>query len=176
MKPPAFPSADHAFRFESTVGSTANIEPCRGTVIGPLARGRVRVGIKVDRRVGTAVTGNALPVRRLALFHLRNRRCRMEPFCFHLHSLLTGNFTIEMTSHKQYNRNIQSTPWSTKNGLAGKDVAELRITDLTRRDRLHRPIYDLAGKSLCGSEHEVPQHKCHVANFAISFWLYPASV
>ncbi|CAE7351167.1 unnamed protein product [Symbiodinium microadriaticum] len=34
-------------------------------------------------------------------------------------------------SNKKFFRNIQSTPWSTKSGLAGKDVASLRVTDLT---------------------------------------------
>ncbi|CAE7869962.1 unnamed protein product, partial [Symbiodinium necroappetens] len=36
-------------------------------------------------------------------------------------------------SNKKFFRNIQSTPWSTKSGLAGKDVASLRVTDLTRK-------------------------------------------
>ncbi|CAE7402099.1 unnamed protein product [Symbiodinium sp. CCMP2592] len=36
-------------------------------------------------------------------------------------------------SGKRFFRNIQSTPWSTKAGLAGKDVADLRVSDLTRK-------------------------------------------
>ncbi|OLP89144.1 hypothetical protein AK812_SmicGene29421 [Symbiodinium microadriaticum] len=36
-------------------------------------------------------------------------------------------------SSKKFFRNIQSTPWSTKSGLAGKDVANLRVTELTRK-------------------------------------------
>ncbi|CAE7645227.1 unnamed protein product [Symbiodinium sp. CCMP2592] len=36
-------------------------------------------------------------------------------------------------SGKKFFRNIQSTPWSTKAGLAGKDVADLRVSDLTRK-------------------------------------------
>ena len=30
-------------------------------------------------------------------------------------------------------RNIQSTPWSSKSGLAGKDVGQLKVVDLTRK-------------------------------------------
>ena len=36
-------------------------------------------------------------------------------------------------SNKKFFRNIQSTPWSTKSGLAGKDIADLRVTELTRK-------------------------------------------
>ena len=36
-------------------------------------------------------------------------------------------------SNKKFFRNIQSTPWSTKSGLAGKDIADLRLTELTRK-------------------------------------------
>eukprot|EP00439_Symbiodinium_sp_Y106_P024958 s2125_g3.t1 len=36
-------------------------------------------------------------------------------------------------SNKKFFRNIQSTPWSTKSGLAGKDIANLRVTELTRK-------------------------------------------
>ena len=36
-------------------------------------------------------------------------------------------------SNKRFYRNIQSTPWSTKSGLAGKDIADLRVTELTRK-------------------------------------------
>ena len=36
-------------------------------------------------------------------------------------------------SNKKFFRNIQSTPWSTKSGLAGKDIAGLRVTELTRK-------------------------------------------
>ena len=36
-------------------------------------------------------------------------------------------------SNKKFFRNIQLTPWSTKSGLAGKDIANLRVTELTRK-------------------------------------------
>ena len=36
-------------------------------------------------------------------------------------------------SNKKFFRNIHSTPWSTKSGLAGKDVANLRVAELTRK-------------------------------------------
>ena len=38
-----------------------------------------------------------------------------------------------MVSGKKFYRNIQSTPWSSKSGLAGKDVGQLRVVDLTRK-------------------------------------------
>ena len=42
-------------------------------------------------------------------------------------------YDTKPASNKKFFRNIQSTPWSTKSGLAGKDVASLRVTDLTRK-------------------------------------------
>ena len=42
-------------------------------------------------------------------------------------------YDTNQVSNKKFFRNIQSTPWSTKSGLAGKDVASLRVTDLTRK-------------------------------------------
>ena len=36
-------------------------------------------------------------------------------------------------SNKKFFPNIQSTPWSTKSVLAGKDVASIRVTDLPRK-------------------------------------------
>ena len=36
-------------------------------------------------------------------------------------------------SNKKFFRNIQLTTWSTKSGLAGKDIADLRLTELTRK-------------------------------------------
>ena len=37
-----------------------------------------------------------------------------------------------MVSGKKFYGNIQSTPWSSKPGLAGKDVGQLRVVDLTK--------------------------------------------
>ena len=48
--------------------------------------------------------------------------------------LLTGYVTIAIPCRtRSFFRNIQSTPWSTKSGLAGKDIADLRVTELTRK-------------------------------------------
>ena len=42
-------------------------------------------------------------------------------------------YDTNSVSNKKFFRNIQSTPWSTKSGLAGKDIADLRVTELTRK-------------------------------------------
>ena len=51
--------------------------------------------------------------------------------------LIPQNFhpdsTFYDTSGKKFYRNIQSTPWSSKSGLAGKDVGQLKVVDLTRK-------------------------------------------
>ena len=38
-----------------------------------------------------------------------------------------------VVSGRKFYRNIQSTPWSSKSGLAGKDVGHLRVVDLTEK-------------------------------------------
>ena len=38
-----------------------------------------------------------------------------------------------VVSGRKFYRNIQSTPWSSKSGLAGKAVGQLRVVDLTRK-------------------------------------------
>ena len=42
-------------------------------------------------------------------------------------------FETSVVSGKKLYRNIQSTSWSSKSGLAGKDVGQLRLVDLTRK-------------------------------------------
>ena len=42
-------------------------------------------------------------------------------------------YDTSVVSGKKFYRNIQSTPWSSKSGLAGKDVGQLRVVDLTRK-------------------------------------------
>ena len=42
-------------------------------------------------------------------------------------------YDTSVVSGKNFYRNIQSTPWSSKSGLAGKDVGQLRVVDLTRK-------------------------------------------
>ena len=42
-------------------------------------------------------------------------------------------YDTSVVSAKKFYRNIQSTPWSSKSGLAGKDVGQLRVVDLTRK-------------------------------------------
>ena len=42
-------------------------------------------------------------------------------------------YDTNSVSNKKFFRNIQSTPWSTKNGLAGKGIADLRVTELARK-------------------------------------------
>ena len=52
-------------------------------------------------------------------------------------------------SNKKFFRNIQSTPWSTKSGLAGKDVANLRVTDLTA---LRGTVSMITASDVCPTE------------------------
>ena len=42
-------------------------------------------------------------------------------------------YDTSVVSGKKFYRNILSTPWSSKSGLAGKDVGQLRVVDLTRK-------------------------------------------
>ena len=42
-------------------------------------------------------------------------------------------YDTSVVSGKKFHRNIQSTPWSSKSGLAGKDVGQLKVVDLTRK-------------------------------------------
>ena len=42
-------------------------------------------------------------------------------------------YDTSVVSGKKFYRNIQSIPWSSKSGLAGKDVGQLRVVDLTRK-------------------------------------------
>ena len=42
-------------------------------------------------------------------------------------------YDTSVVSGKKIYRNIQSTPWSRKSGLAGKDVGQLKVVDLTRK-------------------------------------------
>ena len=70
---------------------------------------------KVDRRVGTTVTGSS------------PKSGSLPP---NGTTSLPSSFSPDW---EFYDRNsVQSTPWSTKNVLAGKDVAEIRVADLTR--------------------------------------------
>ena len=52
-------------------------------------------------------------------------------------------------SNKKFFRNIQSTPWSTKSGLAGKDIADLRVTELTRKGLDDFSLRCLSNAKLC---------------------------
>ena len=90
---------------------------------GPLLLGLHRLGIKA-RRVGTTATSN-----------VDNLQCLIQVFQSLRHLFQTGSVTTLITpvSNKKFFRNIQSTPWSTKSGLAGKDVANLRVAELTRK-------------------------------------------
>ena len=98
---------------------------------GPLRHGEARLGIRTTRWVGTTVTGN-------------NHPSATSPPS--QSSVPSGNVSIPSSfapdwecydsnsvSNKKFFRNIQSTPWSTKSGLAGKDIADLRVTELTRK-------------------------------------------
>ena len=81
MEPPALLSADHVFSSE-TISQQLLCESWRGTAIvsGPLLLGLPRLGIKADRRVGTAVTGN-----------VDNLQCLMQLFQFLCHLFQTGS-------------------------------------------------------------------------------------
>ena len=96
-------------------------------MIGPIRPGQVHPGIRTDRRVGTTVTGSGDPVIVPDHRHLRNRRCRVKLFQSHRHLLLTANVMIAIPCR------TSNRPWSTKSGLAGKDIADLRVTELTRK-------------------------------------------
>ena len=90
---------------------------------------------KNNRRVGTTVTGNRQPIKHLQHRHLRNRG-GAEWNCFNPVVSFTPDwecYDSNSVSNKKFYRNIQSTPWSTKSGLAGKDIADLRVTELTRK-------------------------------------------
>ena len=137
MEPPVLLSADHDFSSETEfpngpIGPLHRIMSC--SVIGPTRHGQVRPGIRTDGRVGTTVTGNGDPVIVPDHRHLRNRQCRVELFPSLRRSLLSGNVTIPIpcrtrSSFETFSRH----PWSTKSGLAGKDIADLRVTELTRK-------------------------------------------
>ena len=42
-------------------------------------------------------------------------------------------YDTNTVSGKKFYRNVQSTPWSSKAGLAGKDVNSIRLVDITRK-------------------------------------------
>ena len=133
MKPPALLSADHVFSSETELPVDISFETCRGTVGGPLRHGEAGLGT-TTRRVGTTVTGNREPTILPQPLHLRNCRCRLEMFQSRRRLLLAGNVTTAIPfRNKKFFRSIQSTLWSTKSGLAGKDIADLRVTELTRK-------------------------------------------
>ena len=72
-----------------------------------------------------------------------------------------GCYDTTPVSNKKFFRNIQSTPWSTKSGLAGKDVANLRVAELTRKGL---DDYSLRCLSILGpkaaSQSQQMQHFC----------------
>ena len=83
---------------------------------GPLRLGQHRLGIRADRRVGTTVTGN-----------VRNLQCPIQLFQFPRHLFQTGS----VTTLPRYRTKSSFATFNLR--LAGKDVANLRITELTRK-------------------------------------------
>ena len=63
-----------------------------------------------------------------------------------------------VVSGKKFYRHIQSTPWPSKSGLAGKDVGQLRVTDLTRKG-----LDDYALRNLSNGKFQSADFVCSVS-------------
>ena len=79
------------------------------------------------------MTGNREPAILPQPFHLRNRRCRVEMFQSRRRLFLSGNVTTAITFRTRSFFGISSRhPGPQKSGLAGKDIANLRVAELTK--------------------------------------------